>query len=86
MPDRVITAGERIMEWQRKLRSGTPVWEVYSRGESTGNFYDSEDAAKEEVNWHKDRGDRGARAVPHYLHTMELSRQRWGGFKPCPTE
>ena len=67
------------MDWQRRFRAGAAVYEVvYSGdGESTGRFFDSEEAAKVCVDFYK-RSRARVRVVKHNIHTLDLARERYG--------
>ena len=71
------------MDWQRRFRAGAAVYEVvYSGdGESTGRFFDSEEAAKVCVDFyerHQVGQNRRVRVVKHNIHTLDLARERYG--------
>lgn len=69
---------ESIMDWQRRLFSGPKIWMVQDPDGVVGNVYDSKEAAELEIAWRKKRRHRGYRAVSQSIHTVELSRERWG--------
>ena len=63
-------------EWQQEFFGQKPIYATMSDGDYN-NFYESEEAAKFEVDFWKKR-HREIKVTPVYLHTLDLSRRRWG--------
>ncbi len=72
-----------LSEWQREFFAGPKVWVTFYRedgGDEISNLYESEDAAKEQVEFDKRQGRKGRRVAivrPMHVHTLKLSRDRW---------
>jgi hypothetical protein len=73
-----VSRREEIIDWQRRYRECTEVWGVHSHGDTTGQMYESREAAEVEASWRRARGDKRARVVHlGHVQTLPLARERW---------
>jgi len=75
-----------IANWQAAFRAQPKIWGTrYSLSgegwEDSGNFYDTKEAAEEELKFAK-RNGRHCEIFSQNIHNRELSKQRWAGFQP----
>lgn len=69
-----------LYAWQQRLLARPRIWTVvHSDGESTGNYYDTRDAAEHEIRWYaKYRpAERVRISCIGNVHDDQLSRERW---------
>lgn len=73
-----------ILEWQKRFRAQPKVYlTVYKNGEYTGQVYESQQAAEQEVAFELKRGNRvGLVAIP--VHSLELAQERWADGQVSP--
>lgn len=66
-----------IAEWQRRFFAQPKVWMTVDSEGTPVNIYDSEEAANVEMEWRRQHKERGYRVVYQFVHSLELSKDRW---------
>jgi len=82
-----MAEGMSIGEWQRRFREEPRMWVTYyieDGVDEISNVYESEVAAREEIEWAKRYGKRLPRIRSYNIHSFELSRARWSDPTPPP--
>lgn len=85
--ERRTDRAQEVRDWQCDFRNAPFIWYtmIYDREsrtkEPTGNFYETEEAARKEMEF---RASGGARVTIHKsnIHSLELATRRWSGFRP----
>lgn len=74
---------KELYDWQQRLQAQPRVWTVFISDrqgeESTGNYYDSKEGARCEIDWYKRHrpAERPRLGTIGNVHTLELARERW---------
>lgn len=72
-------AARDIMRWKRDFLDAPKVWATITADGDIANLYESRAAARLEVEWAKGRGRLfRVTAEAMTVHTLKLSRDRWG--------
>lgn len=82
-----MNSPQDIHQWQQDFRRSAQIWYtaylIDGVEEDTGNFYDSEEAAQEEVEFAKRCGKRKLPLIRKAnIHSLDLSIRRWNNFTP----
>ena len=68
-----------VMDWQRRFRAGVEVWVVTDCEGHMIDLHESEESALVQVDWQRRHGKGlGYRTYKTNIHTLGLSRERWG--------
>ena len=69
---------DEVFKWQQDFAGQSKIyWVTGSTGYPTGNFYDSEEAARLEVDWIKRVDKRTAVISSSCIHDLDLAKRRW---------